>query len=192
MRKPFVVVVTGRPGSGKTTLAHQLASQIHCPALCRDEFKEGYVHTQGGSHKSLGRGVNLHLYEIFFDIVRVVLAKDISVVVEAAFQHKLWTPQLTPLTKIANVCIVVCTVDPHLAHSRFIERGLADATRTRFHGDRLIDAAADEVPLGDYQPPEMELPTLTVDTTDGYTPGLEQIVAFVLQFTAVTKDENAR
>src|SRR4249919_3442909 len=42
-RRPTLVIVTGRAGSGKTTLAHRLAAMIGCPALCRDEIKEGMV-----------------------------------------------------------------------------------------------------------------------------------------------------
>ena len=41
---PTLIVVTGRPGSGKTTLAHALAREIRCPAICRDEIKEGLAH----------------------------------------------------------------------------------------------------------------------------------------------------
>ncbi|MBD1868717.1 ATP-binding protein [Cyanobacteria bacterium FACHB-471] len=124
MTKPFVVVVAGRPGSGKTTLAHKLVGQIHCTALCRDEFKEGYVNS-----------------------------------------------------------IVVCTVDPYLAKARFIERGLANFTRERFHGDKATLSSKEGIELlvGKYYPPEMDLPTLTVDTTDGYSPTLEQIIAFVMR-----------
>ena len=40
-----LTVVAGRPGSGKTTLAHALARAIRCPAVCRDEVKEGLVHS---------------------------------------------------------------------------------------------------------------------------------------------------
>src|SRR5215213_5232879 len=81
MKKPFVIVVTGRPGSGKTTLAHTLAKHIHCPALCRDEFKEGYVHTMGGTHASLETDINRRLYDIFFETVDFVVSKGVSVVI---------------------------------------------------------------------------------------------------------------
>ncbi len=38
---PTLVVISGPSGAGKTTLAHLLARRIGCPAICRDEIKEG-------------------------------------------------------------------------------------------------------------------------------------------------------
>lgn len=182
MNRPFIVVVTGRPGSGKTTLAHKLSKQIHCPALCRDEFKEGYVHTMGGSHESLGKDVNGKLFEIFFRIVNFIVSNGISIVIEAAFQHKVWQPKLDELSEHAEIAIVVCSVDPYIAKSRCIERGLADTTRERFHGDRAVHAAraGGEISVATYIPPEMDFPTLTVDTTNGYSPELDSIVNFAM------------
>lgn len=184
MSKPFVVVVTGCPGSGKTTLAHKLANKIHCPALCRDEFKEGYVHTMAASHESLGKDVNRQLYDTFFEIIRFVIAKKISVVIEAAFQHKLWQPKLQELAVLADISIVVCSVDSQLARLRFIERDLADPTRERFHGDQAVHAAkvGQDFSVDSYNPPEINLPTITVETTDGYNPGLDKILDFVMSY----------
>lgn len=183
MNKPFVVVITGCPGSGKTTLAHELAKRIHCPALCRDEFKEGYVHTMGGRHESLGPDINRTLYELFFASVQFVANKNISVVIEAAFQHKLWEPRLNELAVHAHIIIVVCSVAAETARSRCIERGLADPTRELFHGDPVVRAAKEglELPLTDYAPPVLEFPTLTVDTTNGYSPTVDEIVRFIAE-----------
>jgi Ni2+-binding GTPase involved in maturation of urease and hydrogenase len=40
---PVLVVVSGPAGSGKTTLAHEIARAIGCPAICRDEIKHAVV-----------------------------------------------------------------------------------------------------------------------------------------------------
>jgi predicted kinase len=46
--RPTLVVVSGPAGSGKTTLAHAIAAAVGCPAVSRDEIKEGMVHAAWG------------------------------------------------------------------------------------------------------------------------------------------------
>ena len=45
---PTLIVVSGPPGSGKTTLAHEIARAAGCPAVSRDEIKEGMAHATPG------------------------------------------------------------------------------------------------------------------------------------------------
>jgi cytidylate kinase len=51
---PALIVVSGPPGAGKTTLAHQLAQAVGCPAVCRDEIKGGIGSSAGWSWASRG------------------------------------------------------------------------------------------------------------------------------------------
>jgi predicted kinase len=172
MPQPALVVVTGRPGAGKTTLAHALARAIRCPAICRDEIKEGLVNTTGQAGEP-GDEVARQVCETFFDAVKLLLGRRITLVAEAAFQHQVWEPRLQPLLEIARIRIVVCDVDPALARSRHIDRSLADPSRQRFHHDRAAQAAPDH-----YHPPQLDLPTLRVDTSDAYRPDFDTIVSF--------------
>lgn len=182
MSVPLLIVVTGRPGSGKTTLAHTLARTIRCPAVCRDEIKEGWVntfHTPAASHEQANRRV----YDIFFQSIELLLRGGITLVAEAAFQHALWRPKLEPLQAIAQIRFVICSIDPALARARYMQRGQLDPERERYHGDWAVWAAkaGQELPINTYNPPQLPVPTLMVDTSEGYCPQLETIVAFAMQ-----------
>jgi len=181
MNAPSLIVITGRPGAGKTTLAYTVARMIRCPTLIRDELKEGFVIT--GHDLPPHTNINGLVSETFFQAMELLLRNGITVVAEAAFQHHVWQPKLEPLQAQAHIRIVVCAVDPTLARGRIIQRGLTDPERIRFHGDLAVQAAREGsiVPISTYDPPYLAVPTLTVDTTDGYRPTLETIVAFVMQ-----------
>jgi predicted kinase len=177
--QPRLIVVTGRPGAGKTTLAHALAKAVRCPAICRDEIKEGLVNTTGEVGEP-GDALGREVYETFFETVRYLVSRKITVVAEAAFQHKLWAPKVETLRELAEVRVVVCSLDPRLARARHIERGLEDPQRELFHWDRVVTAAREGVvlPIGEYEPPKLDVPWLVVDTTDKYRPPFDDIVSF--------------
>ena len=176
---PSLIVVTGEPGSGKTTLTPLLAKAVRCPAISRDEIKEGLINTTGESGKP-GDDVARVVYEAFFDVMELLLRRRVTLIAEAAFQHQVWAPKLQPLRQIAHIRIIHCTIDPNLARSRHIARSQADRHRQRFHHDRELhfDDDGRERPLQSYDPPRLDVPTLTVDTSDGYQPAMDRIIAF--------------
>jgi predicted kinase len=177
---PTLVVVTGRPGSGKTTLAHTLARAIRCPLIARDEIKEGLVNTirRNGTSET---DINGFVYAVYFDTLEHLLRSHITVVTEAAFQHKLWSPKLISLQPIARVRLICCTIPVELAKTRFIERGMADPHRAKFHDDLTgqLNADGSQTLIGHYEPPKLDIPTLTVDTSDGYQPTVADMLSFI-------------
>lgn len=190
MNAPLLIVVSGRPGSGKTTLAHSLARAIRCPVLCRDEFKEGLLHTlREPATPTDHTQLNLQVYNAFFEAIELLLRSRITVVAEAAFQQKLWQPKLQRLQQIAQIRLIVCSIDPLVARTRVLERSLADPQRELYHPSGLLHPQAKdiELSLSVYEPPHLvAVPLLSVDTTDRYKPTLEQIKEWVGQQTAAT------
>jgi len=89
-KKPKLVVVSGRPGAGKTTFAKKLGESIELPVFCRDEFKEGYVRTFEVNHKNLAADTNKIVTDTFFETTGFLLSKNVSLIAEAAFQHPVW------------------------------------------------------------------------------------------------------
>ncbi|HEX5028641.1 MAG TPA: AAA family ATPase [Gaiellaceae bacterium] len=175
---PTLVVVSGPPRTGKTTLAHAIARELPCPAVCRDEIKEGMVHAASGDFRAAaGDPLTQRTLPVFFDILETLLTAGVTTVAEAAFQDRLWRHGLEPLLDRANLRIVQCHADATIgrerrrhaveggqtAHATIIGEEVEDWRRAYAEFDRL----------------SLPAPSLDVDTTDGYIPDIETIVAFV-------------
>jgi len=180
--RPTLVVVSGPPGSGKTTLAHALAREIGCPAICRDEIKEGMVHAEGGAFQG-GHGDPLtqRTLPLFFEVLRLLVDARVTVVAEAAFQDGLWSPGLEPLADRADLRIVRCIVDAGISFRRASARPATRERHTKAHGDSTIgkQLADWEDAFRSFEHISIAAPAIDVDTSDGYTPSLAQLVEFV-------------
>ncbi len=177
MKKPYLLIVTGRPGSGKTTFSKELGGKLFLPIISRDALKEGYVHTFQKKHSDLPSDTNKLVTDLFFQTISDLLESDVSLIAEAAFQHKVWEPRLRLLSKVANIHILICQIEPKKAKERFLRRGLDDSTREYFHGDKAVqDARAGEkMTIAEYEPPNLPYPTITIDTTNKYIPSIDEI-----------------
>jgi predicted kinase len=171
---PTLIVVSGPPASGKTTLAHRLAQTVGCPAICRDEIKEGMVHAAPGFQAGPGDELSRQTLPTFFSVLELLLRAGVTTIAEAAFQDRLWRPGLEPLRGLARIRIVHCTVDTEVAFQRRIGRRAENPVR-RAHADYAPQAAAH----ASFDRVSVDAPWMEVDTADGYRPGIRDIVAFV-------------
>ncbi|WP_245549189.1 AAA family ATPase [Nocardia exalbida] len=180
MAQSTVVIVSGPPGSGKSTLAHALATRIGVPAIIRDEIKQGMVLS---GHRDPADGyddLNFPALEVFFAVLSALARAGVTVVAEAAFQDKLWRPNLLPLAEIADIRIIHCTAPTALIHQRITDRAAADPHRHAHNDSDLLASitAAGQSPIEAFDSVRLDVPALTVDTSDGYQPGLDAITQF--------------
>ncbi len=174
MALPALVVVSGLPGSGKTRLAHALAAAIPCPAICRDEIKEGMVHAYGAPFEPRsGDPLTRRTYAVFIEVIGMLVRAGVTVVVDAGFQDRVWRRGLGPLLPLVRPRIVRCIVDPLTARARIERRLLEDPSRSA-HADLEF---LDQIERTGFERLSLR-PSIDVDTTDGYAPPLEELVAF--------------
>lgn len=175
MVPPTLLVVSGPPGAGKTTLAKALADTLGWPVACRDEIKERMVADEAGPADQLDRMA----LAAFFERLRVLLRAGSSAIAEAAYQDRLWRPGLKPLTALADVRVIRCVVEPEVARERIALRQAHEPARAA-HADAefLRRIAAGQRPIETWVPISLDLPCLAVRTSPGLTPALDRIVAF--------------
>lgn len=177
----MIIVVSGPPGAGKSTLARLLAGRLGYPAIIRDEIKQGMVAAaprRDGDYDDL----NIPVLHTFFDVLTVLARSRVSVIAEAAFQDRLWRPDLLRLAELAEVRIIHCTAPQQVLHDRIAHRAERDAHR-RAHSDAdlLAEIDAGTRTAESFVPVTMDVTQMSVDTTDGYEPDLDHIAQFVTE-----------
>jgi predicted kinase len=176
--KPKCIIVTGRAGSGKTTLSKKLGQQLWMPVISRDEIKEGYVNTFGVKHDGLPPETDRLVTDFFFDIVSRFLAGKVSVIIEAAFQHAVWEWRMPKILELSHPFIIICSIDAEIAAQRHLKRGLDNPRREFYHEDKRVSLYRATGDIGTPQPyvaPNFNVPTLKVLTENDYSPSINEI-----------------
>jgi predicted kinase len=80
-----LVVVTGMPSSGKTTIAESLAERLHLPLVAKDDLKERLFETLGSGDVAWSGRLGDAAYDLIFGLARTMLSSRVSLIVEANF-----------------------------------------------------------------------------------------------------------
>ena len=183
MTRPLLVVVSGKPGSGKSTLAQRLGdrSRLWLPVVSHDAIRSALRRTIGPEDTRFAVPVERSI-GLFYDTIARFLEAGASVIAELSWRRGISEGDLGRVARLGRAVDVHCEVPVELARRRFVERERAlwpdvePADGPAGHIVRQMERG--EFPWELFDPLDLDMPRIRVDTSDGYRPGLDEVARF--------------
>jgi predicted kinase len=178
-RPPLLVVVSGAPASGKTTLATRLADDLRLLFIGKDALKEAICDAIGlPADVAASMRAGSAAFSAAFTLARETLAAGHGVVLEGNFRRGVAEPELAPVVAVGDACLIHCAAKGDVVASRYRERSAAGFRHPAHRDDERAPALDADLESGRFLPLELGIPVMVVATDDGLQPEYHAILEF--------------
>jgi predicted kinase len=181
MAVPFLVIITGHPASGKTTLARRLASDLQLPCLTKDDIKERLFDTLGWSDRAWSKKLGSSTYELIYLFSEVQLSVGRSFLLEFNFDSKSVTPRFLEIKRKFDFypIQIVLEANAEILIQRFMERARSGARHPGNTDTTVEDEYRERLAQGPYQALDIGGSVLHIDTNDFAIVNYGEILNFI-------------
>lgn len=182
--EPALVVVTGLPGTGKTTIAERLGDRLSLPVIRKDAFKEILFDRLGWSDEDWSDLLDLACYDMVWALCDTELRAGRAIIVESNFEPAEHAARIAELGQEyqAHLIEVLCRTDRSVLVDRFKER-VESGERHPGHAEQSDEVMEEEAIPKLLNDPEPWLGVTetrrTVDTTDLDAVDIDEISQWV-------------
>ncbi len=166
MKRTHLLIVTGLPATGKTTLARALARRHGAILIAKDVIKEPLLDVLGAADAAASRALSDASFAILFAMARELAGSGCDLVLEGNFRPGQHEESLRPLfaAHVAGAQLL-CRVPESVRRARLHARA-QDPSRHAGHRDAELLAAAAPV-AGSSADGFLELPGARFESVQG-------------------------
>lgn len=171
-----IVVVTGPPAAGKSTVAEAVADGLRLPLIAKDPVKEVLFDSLGHGDVEWSKRLGRAVYPLLYQALEQQLRAGRACVLEANFDHAAATDTLAELRarQPFRALQIVCVADPETLLARY-------RSRTERHPGHLdaqrVEDVREAIAAGRWRALDLGGETVEVDTTDWSTVDMPALVA---------------
>jgi predicted kinase len=168
MPKPVVIVITGPPCVGKTTIARRVAERFSLPWMGKDMVKELLFDTLGWQDREWSKKLSRASIVVLFQFLEAQVAARRSCIVESNFKAEYDTARFLDLRKRYefDVVQIECLCDGQVLFERF-KRRAESGERHPGHSDHACyDEFREMLLRGRSEPLRIGGRRVEIDTTD--------------------------
>ena len=181
--KPLLIIISGAPGSGKSTFARNLAEHMRLLCVERDLAFDGMRHTFAPEPFDRQKDGLTR----FYGFIEAGLKLQIGMVVDGTLYRGKSEHFITPLAEFATVINVHTRATNE--RQRFYDREVAKTQGKETEWLKGHMAVIDEIYQLVVDPLELGCPVIEVATTDDYQPSLEKVAEEIMRLVAVHSAE---
>lgn len=164
----LIILISGLPCTGKTTLAQKIAQKFQLPLISRDDIKESLFDFLGWQDREWSKKLGIASYQLLYYFIETQVSAGNSLIVESNFMPKFDNSKNLELKRKYNFYLlqIHCRADREALFQRFKVRS-ESGERHLGHVDSLnYDEFNLTLNRGGYDALEASDRVLEIDTTD--------------------------
>jgi predicted kinase len=178
---PDLIIISGRPCTGKTTLSRRLAADLELPLFNRDGLKELLFDVLGWSDREWSRRLGGASHALLLHAAERVLSANLSCMIESNFYpqiHSLPIQQLAQRTGVRTL-EVYCHTDPDVLVERFRARAHSQERHPGHVDHLLLEEFEEQFRRPGYDLLDLDGSSYVIDTTDLANLDYEEVLTAV-------------
>lgn len=163
-----IVIITGLPASGKTTIGKELAKRMNILFLSKDDIKELMFDGLGWKDREWSKKIGLMSYDMLYYFSGTLLKVNTSFMLESNFKPEFDNPKFVALKEKYDfdVIQILCKADGEVLFERFKKRSESGQRHPGHVDTTNYDEFKNALLTGRCESLALEGKIIEIDTTD--------------------------